>query len=78
MDLAERDNGEGQVVVVAKGLIYKHMATKIELKADIERLQEKIKELHGELSQVRDLVDAIRGHIDYSRSRRPWSASPGQ
>jgi uncharacterized coiled-coil DUF342 family protein len=54
------------------------MTTKMELKADIDRLQQQVKELRGELNQARDLVDEIRDHADNSRSQRPWRASPGQ
>lgn len=54
------------------------MITKIELKAEIERLQEQINELREEMSRTRNLVDETREYSVNRRSQRPWQASPGQ
>jgi hypothetical protein len=67
-----------EIAAVSKVLIYEDMTTKIELKADIKRLQEQVKDLRDEMSRTRNLVDEMREYSVNSRSQRPWRASPGQ
>ena len=54
--------------VVPKVTIYGHMETKAELRVEIERLSEQVKELRGDLRQAHDLVYEMREHVEDSNA----------
>ncbi len=56
------------LLAVLKVAIYGHMEKKAELRAEIERLSDQIKDLRGELSQAHDLVYEMREHVEDSNA----------